>query len=190
LNRLRLKTNYSFRPILNIYRCDDSLESACECETLPVMCAKQVDLFTNCESRFEQYYDSNSECLEKQAESIPQVSFTGPWFIACYVIVCAVTFLMLGWCAWNQKLASVSGSTVPLEPLVNLSNSVVGVDKSNINEGWTQTAYKRNVVGMSIYALVIIVAIIFQILLLFLTVEYCKFTILFVCCASLLFDNF
>lgn len=138
------------------------------------MCAKQVDLFTNCESRFQQYYDSNSECLEAQNESIPQVSFTGAWFIACYVLICGVTLLMLGWCAWNQRLAPVSGSTMPLELLASLSESVAGSDRSNMNQGVTQTAYKRTVVGMSIYALVIIVAILIQMLLLFLTVEYCK----------------
>lgn len=177
-------TNSLLRPIYNIYRCDAEAESACECEALPVMCAKQVDLYTDCSTRFQEYYDSNAECLEAQGESIPQVSFTGPWFIACYLIISGVTLLMLGWCAWNQRLAPVDGSTVPLEPLANLSDSAVGANAKSVssknNEGWTQTAYKSNFIGISIYSLVIIVAVLIQVLLLFLTVEYCKSAILFV----------
>ena len=145
------------------------------------MCAKQVDLYLDCSTRFQQYYDSNTECLESQVESIPQVSFTGPWFVACYVIISGVTLLMLSWCAWNQRLASVDGSTVPLESAKlsdDVVNSALGAKEklvlSNENEGWKQTAYKRNFVGMSIYSLVILVAILIQYLLAALTIEYCK----------------
>ena len=141
------------------------------------MCAKQVDLYPDCSTRFQVYYDSNDECLEAQEDSIPQVSFSGPYFIACYAIISGVTVLMLGWCAWNQRFAAVDFSTVPLEPL---KISTANADSSNSNEGWTQTAYKRNIIGMSIYALVIVVAILIQWLLLSLTVEYCESIIPFV----------
>jgi hypothetical protein len=162
--------------------CDDDAESACQCDALPVMCAKQVDLYPYCSTRFQQYYDSDAECLELQEENIPQVSFTGPWFVACFVILSGVTLLMLSWCAWNQRLAYVDGSTVPLESAKLSGDAVTSamgakttlVSSNNNNEWWTQTAYKRNFIGMSIYSLVILVAILIQFLLLALTVEYCK----------------
>lgn len=158
-------------------RCDDEAESACECETLPKECARQVDLYPNCSTRFQTFYDQTAECVEAQEESIPSVDFNGPWFIACYAIISGVTVLMLAWCAWNQRLASVKGSTVPLVS-AKLNDSVVngakGAQALANNEGWTQTAYKRNVVGMAIYALVILTVILIQYLLLALTVEYCK----------------
>jgi len=69
------------------------------------------------------------------------------------------------------------GSTVPLIS-AKLSESIVesagGARASANNEGWTQTAYKRNIVGMYLYANVILTAILIQYLLLALTVEYCK----------------
>eukprot|EP00985_Skeletonema_marinoi_P015332 scaffold7897_cov130-Skeletonema_marinoi.AAC.7 len=166
--------------------CDDDAESACQCDALPVMCAKQVDLYPYCSTRFQQYYDSDAECLELQEENIPQVSFTGPWFVACFVILSGVTLLMLSWCAWNQRLAYVDGSTVPLESAKLSGDAVTSamgakttLVSSNNNEWWTQTAYKRNFIGMSIYSLVILVAILIQFLLLALTVEYCKPMIVF-----------
>jgi hypothetical protein len=53
--------------------------------------------------------------LANQKESLPRVSFGGPWFVACYVALAGVTAFMLIWCAWNQRWAPVPGSTVPLE---------------------------------------------------------------------------
>ena len=65
--------------------------------------------------RFQEQYDANEVCLANQKESLPTVSFGGPWFVACYVALVGVTALMLIWCAWNQRWAPISGSTVPLE---------------------------------------------------------------------------
>jgi len=186
LRSVSTQTNSLFPCLIYLNRCDDDAESACQCDALPVMCAKQVDLYPYCSTRFQQYYDSDAECLELQEENIPQVSFTGPWFVACFVILSGVTLLMLSWCAWNQRLAYVDGSTVPLESAKLSGDAVTSamgakttLVSSNNNEWWTQTAYKRNFIGMSIYSLVILVAILIQFLLLALTVEYCKPMIVF-----------
>ncbi len=72
-------------------------------------------MYTDCSTRFQELYDTNALCLTNQKESLPRVSFWGPWFVACYVGLAGVTALMLIWCAWNQRWAPVPGSTVPLE---------------------------------------------------------------------------
>ena len=171
--------------------CDAEAESPCGCEALPFACAKQIDLYPVCtEERFQSYYDAETECIEAQVEALPQVDFTGPWFVACYVGLSAVTVIMLIWCAWNQRLSPVEGSTVPLEcakkdkSLVNTSTSIdqqagaaaaVLISTSiETDSVWTQTGYKTTVVGMSVYVLVILTHIIIQFLLLALTVEYCE----------------
>lgn len=144
-------------------------------------------------------YDYIAEC----DESKPQVNFWGPWFIACYAGLAAVTVIMLMWCAWNQRWASVSGSTVPLE-CVKVNQNVGGsatmgamkrslmkdeeeaVEKtagiasqqlsaSVTNEQWTQTGYKYTIIGMIFYSLVVLAHVVIQFLLFALTVEYCKF---------------
>jgi hypothetical protein len=163
---------------LFLHRCDAEAESACACEALPVMCAKQVDLYPDCNTRFQQYYDTEAKCIELQQQSIPQLSFTGPWFVACYVLISGTTFLMLAWCAWNQRWARVEGSTLPLES-AKLSDDTSKANHT-LPERWTQTAYKVNFVGMTIYSLVILVALLIQWLLLALTIEYCKSATLFV----------
>ncbi|KAL3775476.1 hypothetical protein ACHAW5_005527 [Stephanodiscus triporus] len=95
--------------------CDSGAESPCPCGGLPFVCAKQVGLLTDCSLRFQEQYDANELCLANQKESLPSVSFGGPWFVACYVALAGVTALMLIWCAWNQRWAPIPGSTVPLE---------------------------------------------------------------------------
>ena len=95
---------------------------------------------------------------------------------------------MLLWCAWNQRWASVTGSTVPLEGANTKMRMMMGEDAERIqrstariqnlsltDEHWTQTGYKVTIVGMTLYYLVILTHLIIQFLLLALTVEYCEF---------------
>jgi hypothetical protein len=171
--------------------CDTEAVSPCSCEALPLVCAKQVDELPNCSERFQPLYDANTECLEVQTESLPQVDFTGPWFMACYIGLSASTLLMLIWCAYNQRWASVEGSTVPLEsPAMELNggvrgSAIIGAKKRyDLNGGdeedlsknteWTQTGYKSTVVGMALYSLIILAFWIIQFLLFALSVEYCE----------------
>ena len=136
-------------------------------------CAKQVDLLPECSTRFQAQYDVNSECLELQTESLPQVNFTGPWFMACYVGLSTVTILMLVWCAYNQRWARVKGSSVPLESpgLATKNEEDSGMNK---NHEWSQTGYKTTFVGMTLYALIILAHWIIQFLLFALVVEFCE----------------
>lgn len=96
--------------------------------------------------------------MEDQEEAVPLVSFTGPYFIACYVIISAVTALVMMWCFFNQILFPVQGSTV-----------TVCVESS---KDWTFTGYKNHVVGMTVYALVLITLVGIQFLLFLLTIFY------------------
>lgn len=56
----------------------------------------------------------------------------------------------------------------------NEAGSAANDDLSKCNE-WTQTGYKSTVVGMTLYALVVLAFWIIQFLLFALTVEYCEF---------------
>lgn len=165
--------------------CDPNAVSPCTCNAHPFVCAKQVDLYPACVARFQDQYDADSECLAAQEDSLPQVDFTGPVFLACYIGLSAVTLMMLLWCAWNQRWASVSGSTVPLEganrkmmgeKAEHIQRSATSIPNASSlsEEHWTQTGYKSTIVGMSLYYLVILAHLIIQFLLLALTVEYCE----------------
>ena len=161
--------------------CDPEAISPCSCNDLPFACAKQVDLLPECISRFQTYSDANTQCLELQTESLPQVKFTGPWFMACYIGLSTVTFLMLSWCAYNQRWARVKGSTVPLESPLSPARQKDDNDESeesiHKHQEWSQTGYKPTIVGMTIYALIILTHWIFQFLLFALVVEYCEYPV-------------
>ncbi len=129
-------------------------------------------------------------CLEEQTENLLQVDFTGPWFMACYVSLPLLTFIMLIWCAWNQRWAPVSGSTVPLErakvvddtggtvlSTVRSSDGAVkrqSSDVSTVDEHLTQTGYRVTIIGLVLYYLIVLAHVIIQFLLFALTVEYCE----------------
>ncbi len=168
--------------------CDPEAESPCGCDTLPFICAKQVDLEPTCTERFTSQYDAYMTCLEEQVDSLPQVDFKGPWFMACYVSLPILTFLMLIWCAWNQRWASVSGSTVPLElakfgddssrhsthGAVMRMHSPFPDSAVSTVEQFTQTGYKTTIIGLFLYFLIVLAHVIIQFLLFALTVEYCE----------------
>lgn len=144
--------------------CDVELESPCTCGGLMATCAKQIDLYDSCFDRFQEYYDENAECVENEAENLPQVDFNGVAFKACYIPLILITAAMFLWCAYNQRWSPVDGSTMELEC----------VSKGNVGERWTQTGYKHTIVGSTLNGLIILVYLAFQGLLLFLTIEYCK----------------
>ncbi|KAL3816680.1 hypothetical protein ACHAXA_003870 [Cyclostephanos tholiformis] len=177
--------------------CDPEAESPCACDALSVICAKQVDLEPKCTERFTSQYDAYMTCVEEQLETVPQVDFTGPWFIACYVILPLLTLIMLIWCAWNERWAPISGSTVPLERAKFLEDILQGSstsrkvrssqgalrrmksmqsshsDDSTANEvPLTQTGYKTTIVGLVLYYLIVLAHVIIQFLLFALSVEY------------------
>ena len=137
-----------------------------------------------CTERFSSHYDAYTTCLEEQTENLPQVDFTGPWFMACYVSLPLLTVVMLIWCAWNQRWAPIPGSTVPLGSSRGTTRSTCGAlkrmstsDASAAPGQLTQTGYKTTIIGLGLYYLIVLAHVIIQFLLFALTVEYCECSI-------------
>lgn len=138
-----------------------NLENPCTCDAVPIACPKLVDLYTTCFDRFESFYDENTQCLKVQDDSLNRLSFIGPWFLACYFEIVAVSVFVVAWCFWNQKVSPVASSTTHVEIA---------------NEGscgaWMQTGYKTHVIGSFIYVLVMFTFAAIQFLLLILTIFF------------------
>jgi len=139
------------------FSCTGDEETACvdRCESMTITCPKVVDFYDACKEKYAAYYDAESECIDSQTEMIPQVSFTGPWFLFCYFWISGVTALVMLWCFFNQKLSPVQDSTLPMSEL-----------------GWSQTGYKRHWLGMIIHGLVMLTLFGIQFLLLILVILY------------------
>jgi hypothetical protein len=121
--------------------CAADLETPCGCSTLSVACAKQVDLWDSCHDKFQEHYDVNMQCLEKEAVVLSPPEMTGvPILFSLSMLV--ITLLMFLWCAYNQRLSPVPGSSSELE--------------NEHGEKWTQTGYKSTIAGKALYALVIL----------------------------------
>jgi Cation transporter/ATPase, N-terminus len=140
----------------------DTFENPCSCGDLVVSCPKVVDLFDLCYERFQTpYYDNVSTCKAIEEAAVPLLSWTGPWFLACYIGLATVSALVVGWCFFNQKLWPVKTSTMTL-----MSSS------NNTNSTWTQTGYKVNIMGLFVYVLVNVSMIWIQILMFYLVIMY------------------
>lgn len=139
--------------------CAADLETPCDCSTLSVACAKQIDIWETCLDNFQTYYDLQSQCVENETPALPPPTMTAApmLFFMCMMVV---TLLMFLWCAFNQRLAPVFGSTSELE--------------NEHGEKWTQTGYKSTIVGQALYGLVILGHLSIQVLLLLTSIYYCK----------------
>ena len=140
----------------------DTFESPCSCGDYVVTCPKVIDLFDTCFERFQTpYYDEVALCNEAEEEAIPLLSWSGPWFLACYVSLATVSILVMVWCYFNQKLLPVSNS------MMSLTASM-----ENNTSAWSQTGYKTHPVGTFIYVLVIMGNIGIQLLMFYLVIMY------------------
>lgn len=144
--------------------CDPSLESPCECSELAFTCAKQVDFYDSCHSRWHDYYVSNNECIQSEEESLYELQFRPVTSKLLYIPIIVVTVLMFIWCAYNQRLNPVEKSTDVLE----------SHDGENNEEQWIQTGYRKNFAGLILYGLVMLLHLEFQVLLLYFSIEYCE----------------
>jgi hypothetical protein len=133
---------------------------------MEVTCPKIVDYYDDCFESYQEYYDLHAECVAEEEENLPQVDFNGVVFRVCYATLIAVTVGMFGWCAWNQRLSPVKGSSVEL--------MAVKMDGNHNGGKWIQTGYRRSLVGSVLNGLIVLVILAFQGLLLFLTTEYCE----------------
>jgi hypothetical protein len=148
---------------------EDEYENPCECETLAVACPKVINFYDECFTLYQiPYYSNYTSCIDAQEEAIPLLSFTGPYFMTCYIWISVVTILVYGWCFYNQKLSPVPSATQPLPR----AHHHTAMDNNNSNEIWTQTGYKVHIIGMIIYILVIITIVGIQFLLFLLTIFY------------------
>ena len=140
----------------------DTFENPCSCGDYIISCPKVVDLFDVCFQRFQTpYYDEVAVCKEAEEEAIPLLSWSGPWFLTCYISLATVSFLVIGWCYFNQKLFPGSKSTMPLM-----------ASMENCTGSWSQTGYKIHPIGSFIYFLVTASSIGIQILMFYLVIMY------------------
>mmetsp|Transcript_60763 Transcript_60763/g.72155 ORF Transcript_60763/g.72155 Transcript_60763/m.72155 type:complete len:687 (+) Transcript_60763:14-2074(+) len=142
---------------------DDNLESPCLADCASFACARIDDYLPNCYERFGDLYDEATACAEEEVAAATHLyTFTEPGFVFYYAWMSVVTFLILGWCAFNQRLAPVHGSTLPLKEAVDTEGENM----------WSQTAYRSAIIGNVIYILVWITILGIQALLTLLTIYY------------------
>lgn len=146
--------------------CEADLESPCECEERNVTCAKVIDFYDACKEKYAYEYNSTIVCIAEQEDSIEQISFTGPWFIFVYSWISAVTVLVILWCAFNQKISPVPGAVQMLIPVGEVDSP------ENAKREWTQTGYKKHLIGTIICYLVWLTIWGIQFLLFLLTIFY------------------
>jgi hypothetical protein len=139
--------------------CTGYKVAPCGCPSLPLACPKVVDYYDECFTSFQTFYDAKSACLAEQVYPITPASFSGPYFLSCYIWISTVTVLVLGWCYFNEKLCPYQELTCVSIPMCSSSgiHTVGGV--------WTQTGYKRTFIGTTIYLLVLLTVLGIQVLL-------------------------
>ena len=152
--------------------CDPNLESPCECAELTFTCAKQVDFYDSCHGRWHDYYVANNECIQSQQENLYELQFRPVTSKLLYIPIIFVTAFMFIWCAYNQRINPIEKSSDVLE-----SNDE---SEENNEEQWIQTGYRKNVFGLTLYGLVILLHLEFQVLLLYFSIEYCESYFIFI----------
>jgi uncharacterized protein YuzB (UPF0349 family) len=96
--------------------CDPSLATPCAYGCASVACAKVVDYYDSCLDKYCGYYDNETACGEAEEEAVTNVyTFTEPAFVGLYCFFGVVTFLVVAWCAYNQRLHPIQESTQPLQ---------------------------------------------------------------------------
>jgi hypothetical protein len=148
--------------------CDESLESPCAFGCAPVACAKVDNFHATCLDLYGPLYDFEAACGEEEVTGATHLwSFTEPGFVFFYVWICGVTFVLLAWCAYNQRFSPVSGSTQPLQINANSGST----DEKSTTQGW-QTGYKFHPIGVFINFLTAVTLFGIQGLLFWLTIQY------------------
>ena len=142
------------------------LESPCAFACAPVACPKVDDFYDTCQEKYAELYAFEEECgaLEIE-ESTHKYTLKEPAFIIGYVWISASVFFVLAWCAFNQRLSPVSGSTQPFSPGETKGNNVM--EKNS----W-QTGYKVHPVGAAINVFTILTLLAIQAMLMWLTIQY------------------
>jgi hypothetical protein len=146
--------------------CSGNEESPCAFECAPVACQKVIDTYNECSEKYGSFIEAETACGEEEiAEATHLWDFTEPGFVFFYTWICAATFLLLAWCAFNQRMAPVEGSTQSLE----LSFTTSGA--KNASKGY-QTGYQLHPIGVFINFITVVTLLGIQGLLMWLTIQY------------------
>lgn len=146
--------------------CTGREESPCEFKCAPIACQKVDDSFDLCQQKYGPLAELEAACGEAEAaEETKLFAFNEPGFVVYYVWMCTATFLLVSWCAFNQRFSPVEGSTQSLE----LSFTTSG-DK-NSSQGF-QTGYQLHPVGRCINFVTVMTLLGIQAVLAFLTIQY------------------
>jgi cation-transporting ATPase 13A3/4/5 len=131
----------------------------------PKICQSIVLTYDVCQEAFGSIYALTTSAFENEAEEdVTLFTLREPGFVAIYCWICIVFALIFIWCAYNQRIDPVAGSTQPLTAEKHRTTKA-GAD-------WTQTGHRAGPVGMTLYTLVMITAFGFQFLLGSLTIFY------------------
>jgi hypothetical protein len=96
--------------------CDPSLSTPCAYACASVACAKVMDYYDSCLDKYGGYYDNETTCGEAEEEAVTNLyTFTEPVFVGLYCFFGVATFLVVAWCAYNQRLHPIQESTQPLQ---------------------------------------------------------------------------
>ncbi|GKY97857.1 hypothetical protein MPSEU_000743700 [Mayamaea pseudoterrestris] len=141
--------------------CDASLESPCQYDCAPVACHKVDSYYDSCLSTYGPWYNNETTCGETEEELLHKYSMREPVFVILYVWISLLTLCIVAWCAYNQRIAPVSGSVQPLN---------VQVDKEEATS-W-QTGYRRHLIGSLLYGWTCLTLLGMHALLGWLSVQY------------------
>jgi hypothetical protein len=133
----------------------------------PAICPKIVTSYDQCSVEYQEFYDATAEC--EASEVLKEYTLLEAPFVVVYVLVTVITSALFIWCAMNQRLFPVRGSTQPLFPAQGAESY------------WTQTGYMggysfrgffKNPIGMTLYYHLMIMILGLHVILGILTVWY------------------
>jgi hypothetical protein len=150
--------------------CREGLVTPCEYECASVACAKVVDYFDACKELYAPLYDFEAACgeIEVATEAL-LYDWTEPVFVFVYCWFSSTAFLLLAWCAYNQRFSPVPGSNQTLQ--VDSTTPTENDDLKNPSLSF-QTGYKIHPVGVFINILTGLTILGIHFLLGYLTIQY------------------
>ena len=146
--------------------CTGNEISPCQFSCASVACNKVIDFFNLCQEKYDPLYKAEAACgAAEVAQAVHLWTFKEAGFLFFYIWICAATVLLVTWCAYNQRMAPVEGSTQSLE----LSFSTKA-DKTS-SQGW-QTGYQVHPIGAFVNFITVVTLLGIQVLLAWLTIQY------------------
>lgn len=126
--------------------CPPELESPCQFDCASVACPKIVTDYDSCNSKYGSLYEQEAACGGEEEAMNAVHSMKEPAFVSMFVWIWVTTCLIVAWCAYNQRIAPVAGSTQVLLDVHQESQEATS---------W-QTGYKIHPIGVTIYAMTLV----------------------------------